>query len=918
MTLNQPYYIDRRAGDAHLDLSGKWSFLWADAPLDNPSEEVWKYETALPKSLYFCLYEAGLLPHPYKGLGSEEYHWVDEKIWYFRRRFILDRRGFSGNAFLSFEGVSYYSRLWVNGTLLGEHEGMFAGPVAEIEDYLDFSGENEIILEVKAANYGCKEDFNLRGDDPTPQIAPWSAIRDPLSGQRQFIAMGIYNGIRLDFTEKMHISRPYIYTDKIDGDTASLKLELEIADGAVKELRSYAISAETTCVSTNLYQQGFTGKALDDTVELRLRLKEKSTGKTVFESSDEQKLVDHDGLALRDMRFKEFAFFTKTIRIESPKLWEPVGIGEPHLYELDIEMYYRERLCDRQTVTTGIRTFTAKRTAGPKYRTKWNDYAFEINGKDFFLKGMNWMPVDYVLNLDPKEYEWALTLAKNAGIQLLRLWSGGGIHETDYFFELCDKLGIMVWQDHRIANTSNTAGYDREVLESQEAYNIYRTRNHPSLVIRCGGNEFNPYHENNSATMFTITHLIKALDPTKVYYYASPDGGSSHCYNDMDPAWYHSLFKHLPLLAESGIHNFPTFHTLKELIREEETRGVVPNMLSEEFVKNYPELLHHFTEYQPDRAPRMLSRISQIGDLGKMTLEDMCDAAGTQAYEFYFLMTQAMLANYPLTGGVMPWAFKRPWSTVGVQLVDGNGRPTHPYYAVKCAYSPVSIAVDTGWTVTAPGEAVPLRVKLINHKCESLDGSEVTVTVYTPELAVAREYSAEIENQTDTLTLEDFTPDESYTDRCFLICADLRRDGALLARSTYFKKCTSILSDGELYKKHRETRAENLTFKNGPWLKDGIAKKKSAALEAKVIRKGKTGSYIYYDLRIHNVSDGIVFPVTFEVANSAARFYATDSFFLMKPDECREIRLVCDGIDLSDAAEIEVRAWNAETVSLLG
>ena len=918
MTLNQPYYIDRRSGNAHLDLAGKWSFLWSDTPLENPSGEAWKYETTLPKSLYVSLYEAGLFPHPYKGLGSKEYHWVDEKIWYFRKQFSLDRENFNGCAFLSFEGVSYYSRLWVNGTLLGEHEGMYGGPVAEIEEYLSFSGENEIIVEVKAANYGCKEDFNLRGDDPTPEIAPWSAIRDPLSGQRQFIAMGIYNGIRLDFTDRMHISRPYLYTEELGDGAATLKLELEIADGAVKELRSYGISTETTCVSTNLYQQGFTGKHLDDTVELRLALKEKGSGKVVFESSEEQNLVDHDGLALRDMRFKEFAYYTKTIRVERPKLWEPVGIGEPHLYELDIEMYYRGRLCDRQTVTTGIRTFTAKRTAGPKYRTKWNDYAFRINGKDFFLKGMNWMPVDYVLNLDPKEYEWALTLAKSAGIQLLRVWSGGGIFESDLFYELCDRLGIMVWQDHRIANTSNTAGYDREVLESQEAYNIYRLRNHPSLVVHCGGNEFNPYHENNSATVFTITHLIKALDPSRVYYYASPDGGSSHCYNDMDPAWYYSLFKHLPLLAESGIHCFPTYHTLKELIREEEASGVIPDMLSDEFVKNYPELLHHFTEYQPDRVPRMLSRISQIGDLGKMALEDICDAAGAQAYEFYFLMTQAMLANYPLTGGVMPWAFKRPWSTVGVQLVDGNGRPTHPYYAVKCAYSPISISVDSGWTVIAPCEAVPLRVKFINHNHENLDGCELTVTIYTPSLEIAREYSVEIENQTDTLTLDDFIPDESYTDRCFLICADLRRDGALLARSAYFKKCTSLLSDGELYKKHRETRAENLTFKNGPWLKDGIAEKKSAALTAKLLRKGKTGSYVYYDIRIHNVSGGIVFPVTFEIANSAARFYATDSFFLMKPDECREIRLVCDGIDLSDTAEIEVRAWNAETVTLLG
>lgn len=912
MKLNQPYYIDRRSGDAHLDLSGRWELLYTDEPIDEPSAAEWKYETTLPKSLYFSLSEAGVLPHPYKGVNSREYHWVDEKIWYYRRRFTLERRGFDGCAFLSFEGVSYYSRLWINGTLLGEHEGMFGGPIVDVRDYLNFNGENEIIVEVKAANYGKKESFDLRGDDPTPEIAPWSAIRDPLSGQRQFIAMGIYGGIRLDFTERMHISRPYLYTESIEGELATLKLEFEIADGAVRELRSYGISAETTCVSTNLYQQGFTGAVLDDKVEIRLTLKEEGTGKVVFESSDEQALVDHDGLVLRDMRFKEFAFFTKTIRVERPKLWQPVGLGEPNLYELEIEMLHDGKLCDKQTVTTGIRTFTAKRTAGQKYRTRWNDFSFSVNGRAIFLKGMNWMPVDYLLNLDPKEYRWALTLAKNAGIQLLRVWSGGGIFETDLFYELCDKMGIMVWQDHRIANTSNTAGYDREVLESQEAYNIYRMRNHPSLVIHCGGNEFNPYHENNSATMFTITHLIKTLDPSRVYYYASPDGGSSHCYNDMDPAWYYSLFRGLPLLAESGIHSFPTYRTMRELIRREETEGVLPDMLSEEFVENYPELLHHFTEYQPDRAPRLLARISQIGDISKMSLADICEAGQIQAYEFYLLMVQAMRSNYPVCGGVMPWAFKRPWSTVGVQLVDGDGRPTYPYYAVKSAFAPTDIALECGFSVIAPGERIPITARIFNDDGRNLDGGEINVTVYTPELKIAAEHTVEITGRKKEFELREFVPDESYTDRCFLISADLRHEGRLLARSVYFKKCTSILADAELLSLHRSRQCENLTFKNGPWLMDDLKGAAVGSIKLTPIRRGVTGGYVYFDIRVENNSEAPVFPVSFEIANASARFYATDNFFLMKPYEYKEVRLVADGISQDEAARIEASARNAE------
>ena len=88
------------------------------------------------------------------------------------------------------------------------------------------------------------------------------------------------------------------------------------------------------------------------------------------------------------------------------------------------------------------------------------------------------------------------------------------------------------------------------------------------------------------------------------------------------------------------------------------------------------------------------------------------------------------------------------------------------------------------------------------------------------------------------------------------------------------------------------------------------------AVGGKQLRRGKTGKYIYYDVRIHNTSDSVAFPVTLEIKNEPARFYATDSFFLMKPDEYREIRLVCDGISLCETARISVSAINSKRVCI--
>ncbi len=915
MKLNQPYYIEPRSGDAHLDLNGKWCFFFADHVVEYPQATQWQYETTLPKSVYHSLYEAGILPDPYYGTNSKQYDWVDKKIWYYRKTFTLNKPGFTGNAYLCFDGIAYYSRLWVNGVLIGDHEGMFGGPAADVAEHLNLTGENEIVVEVKAMNYGLEKKLDVRTDEPTPQIVPWALIRDTYGNNGDYIVLGIWGRIRMEFTEKMHISRPYIYTKKADAHKAELMLEFEVADGTLEELRSLHFNEIHMCDSCNMFATGLSGATRDIMVDFSICVREKDTGKEVYRSVKPYDLPDLYKLGVRDERYLELPFFSATIEIEDPRLWYPAGMGEQALYDVTVEMYADGRRLDTQTLTTGIRTFTARRTDGPRYRTRWNDYRFAINGKEFFLKGINWMPIDILLNTDPAEYRWRLMLAKNAGIQLLRVWSGGGFPETDDFYNLCDELGILVWQDHMVANTNCTAGYDLDVLECQESYNIYRIRNHPSLVIHCGGNEFNACHKGNAATMFTISRVVKALDPARLYYDVSPEGGSGHTYVDMEPAWFRHRYRHLPLLAESGIHSFPTFHSLKQLLRPEETVGPMTDIMSSRFRADYPDLLNHFCEYDPVLVPRALSRISQISNIRALSLEGMCEAGQVQAYEFYTQMIQAMRENYPVTGGVMPWVFNRYWTTVGVQMVDGSGRPTHQYYAMKNAYSPVNICLSLDWTVIAPGESVPLRVKLLGEHT-GLEGSEITVTVYTPDLKVATEDTCAVTDPAAVFCFPAFCPDDTYTDKCFLICAELTRKDAVLSRSTYWIKCTGMLADAALLAEHRSKPTPNLFFAQGPWLKDNIQAGNKAKLEARVLHTGFEDGYARLDIQVTNAGDTIAFPVTLEVANAPARFYANDGFFMLKPGETKSLQLVCDGLTPDDTAEVQIRCWNAEGIDL--
>lgn len=909
MKLNQPYYIEPRGGKVHIDLNGEWDFFWSDDVKETIADSDWSHRATLPASLYHMLHKSGILPDPYFGTNSKQYHWVDEKIWYYRKKFTLNAANFCGNAFLCFDGVAYYCRVWINGVLLGDHEGMFGGPCVDIAEYLNLNSENELIVEVKAFNIGVKDSFdmwNAKGENS--QIVPWNVTRDTYTSNGDFMVAGIWNNVRLELVNKLHLSRPQLFTKSIEDNKATLHFEVEIADGRIEELHEFYGRTDNNDRYNRAFDNGITGATLEEQVEIKVTI---SDGEDiVYESTDLENLTDFDRL-LMTTDYHELQFFTKDIVIENPKLWWPNGMGEPFLYNVELTLSFDGEVCDKHTFKTGIRTFTSDFTKGNKYRTEWEKFLFSINGKPFFLKGINWTPIDFLFDISSDEYDWCLALAKNAGIQLLRVWNGGGMPETDHFYKRCDELGIMVWQDHMITNTISTKNFPQTILESQIAYNIYRIRNHPSLVLNCGGNEFNPYTEGNAASMFITDRTVRQLDPSRIFHYTTADKGSAHIYRDIEPVWYRHIYKQLPFLAESGIHSFPSYRSLKKLLDENETTGPMPDLTTREFPDNYPGIINHFIEYMPERIPQMLSRISQIDDISTFTLKDYCEASQVQAFEFYQLMVQSMQENFPVCGGVMPWVFKRPWTTVGVQTVDGSGQPGYPYYAIQNSYRPLNIYLCQEWSVIAPNEPVPLKVKIFNQNNEDIADSELTVTVYTTDMTVEMQETLSFEGLKE-YDFGTFIPNASHTNSCFIISTDLNKNGLLLARSVYFIKCTDMLNDEALYNKYRSGAVENLSLTNGPWLKAVITNAKKATLTAAITKRGIIDSYHYADVLIENISDISAFPVTVEPKDESARFYLSDNFFLLKAGESKTVRITSDTNGLE---KITVNLWNGKAVS---
>lgn len=926
MNLSQPYYIDPREGAAHLSLNGQWDFTYTDE-VTSPDQIRWSMTTAIPNSVYWSLYEAGVLPHPHEKNNSKQYAWVDQKIWYYRKTFTLSEENRAAHAFLCFEGAAYYTRVFLNGEELGTHEGMFGGPVIDVADKLNYAGENQLVVEVKACDYGYAEGtWNPHNRDLSVKnypIIPWNLARDKGSTPGDFIVIGLWGGVRIEFLPEYHLSRPYLYTESLAGGRAQVRFEVDLSDPDVDELA--ALLSQTDCsgqtISYGFDAYGTPRVRKPRVFSIRLKLTDRKTGEVVYDEAERYSPLDWAATGTID-KYRECHHYRRALEVSSFRLWQPNGLGEPAMYDAAVTLTDEAgRTLDEQTLPFAFRTVTCTESAGEKLRVRWDKFQFVVNGKRIFLTGVNWMPIEFLLKLDPEEYRWSLERARDAGVQLIRIWNGGGIQETETFYNLCDELGLMVWQDGFPAN-NGTSNWNHTVLRNQAAMTLYRIRKHPSLAVLCGGNEFNPYSNDNLASMAVMEELAEDLHPSCIFRRTTPDRGSAHIYNDMEPTWYRHLYKNLPFVGESGIHSFPCYKSLRQQISPEEFNRPLSNIFSSEFEEKNPELRNHFCEFVPQRIPRMMSRASAINNVNGISLEELVEASQIASCEFYQVMIQSLRENYPVTVGLMPWVYRRPSVATGIQLMDGLGDPIAPFYYLKQAYKPLMAMVSLPQLTWAVGEDMPLVARVINANLVEDEAHTLSVRVFSPEFTVAWERSQVVSLRADTYQtvyeLPSFHIPDSYRERFFFVQATLSDgSGALVSQSFYWPKALQRMEDEAFRVDYRSRMQPNLHFDKGPWLKQQVKAGAQTALSVRLLSSQTQGCRRTFDLELVNVGSAPAFPVRIDTAEDGTVCAAEDNFFFLLPGEKRVLHAdVMLHKNAPQQVHAFVSAWNAERVEL--
>ena len=394
-------------------------------------------------------------------------------------------------------------------------------------------------------------------------------------------------------------------------------------------------------------------------------------------------VADREGRVVYEGKSPEFT-------LKDVNLWWCNGQGEPYLYSWSAKTESHS-VCGQ----VGFRTVSLVKNIG----TNWEPDGFPksrypapitvlLNGRRIFAKGSNWVNPELFFGAVTKErYCELVTLAKEANMNIFRIWGGSGICKNE-FYEECDRQGIMVWQEFMLAcnNYEGTPHY-LAVLEKEATSIIKALRRYTSIILWCGGNElFNGWSgmDDQSLPLRLLNSLCYRLDPKRPFLMTSPLTGMAHggyIFRYEGVNGNKDVFEifnntHQTAYTEFGVPSIADEESLKKIIPENELFPIE---------KTDSWIYHHAFEAWGKEKWACLYMLEHY--FGKPTcLKDVCEQSSWLQCSGYQYIFEEARRQWPYCSMAINWCYDEPWITAaGNSLIAYPSKPTPAYYAVKNA-----------------------------------------------------------------------------------------------------------------------------------------------------------------------------------------------------------------------------------------
>lgn len=401
--------------------------------------------------------------------------------------------------------------------------------------------------------------------------------------------------------------------------------------------------------------------------------------------------------------------FRQEFVIESCKLWDVKNFGKPNLYDLEIRLYRNGVLNDEVKQKVGVRKIRLFRTSVCDETS--GRFVFEINGRETFITGTNWVPTDALQSKAEERNAAALALLDDVGCNMVRVW-GGGIYEPDGFYDFCDGHGILVWQDFMMACGSypQTDGF-AENLKREAEQTVKRLRNHPSLALWSGDNEcdyftaewsgFQTDPNGNRLTRKILPEVLYANDPCRVYLPSSPyydeeayrtrkEISEDHCWGPRDffkSDYYRNC--NAVFISEMGYMGIPKRSSLERFI----SGGAIDDFKSDDYLAHASSPTAENSCY----AFRLGLNLNPIVyTFGKMpdNLDDVITCSQITEAEALKYFIERMRIKKGRKSGIIWWNLIDGWPQLSDSAVDYYYNKKLAYHYVKASQQYVCMMMD--------------------------------------------------------------------------------------------------------------------------------------------------------------------------------------------------------------------------------
>jgi beta-mannosidase len=629
----------------------------------------------VPGHVHLDLQRTGVIPDPFERMHERGVQWVDERDWEYRCQFEVAAEDLAGaRHVLRFEGLDTIATVVLNGEVVSETDDMFVPVEVDVTSWLA-EGTNELEVRFSSAERVGAERRRVALEDLDPAFAHGLSSRSTV--RKAQYAWGWDWGPRL---RGCGIWQP-VQLVRIP--------TVRITDWWWRS----SFAADGSCTVT-------VGVTVDGAADL-LR-------------------VALDGQVAEGPTSEPAA-----ITIAEPQRWWPNGLGEPHLYDLAVELVAADaEVADRRRARIGLREVELVQEPDEVGAS----FAFHVNGVPMFAKGANWIPDDSFPARTTRERVFAqLELARDCHMNMLRVW-GGGLYETTDFYDACDELGLLVWQDFPFACALYPED-DRFVAavvgEARSA--IRRLRNHTSLALWCGNNEnqwlvWMGAYGSGIRTLGeriydeALPPVVAEEDPGRPYWPSSPYGsetdpsgeadGDCHYWNVWhgEGDWVHYEKCTARFVSEFGFSAPPDIRTLREWLDPGDLAVDTPAMRwHDKTSKANPTFYGRYLGYIALHYP-MPTTVDDLVYYGQLNQAD-----GMRFGIEHFRRLR------PHTMGTLVWQLNDCWPVQSWAWIDHRLRPKAAWYAARRFYAPLLLSLSRA------GDAV--RAHLVNDAMVAEDGT---------------------------------------------------------------------------------------------------------------------------------------------------------------------------------------------------